>query len=269
MAHAIWSGTINFGLVSIPVTLHTAVRPKELRFHFLHDADHGRLNNVRICSSCGKRVEWEHVVRGFEYERNKYVVLTEEDFKSVDVEATQSIDIMEFVDSQEIDPMFFETPYYLVPEKKGRHAYALLRDVLGKGTKVGVARVVLRTREHLAAVRPRGDALVLELMHFADELVGQEDFDLPRAEKASPAEIKSATMLVEAMTAKFDPTAFKDRYREELMRLIEARARGKRVKARAGKPRQPTNVIDLQDVLQQSLAETRKRRKAPGRKHVA
>lgn len=266
MAHAIWSGTINFGLVTIPIQLFTAIRPNELRFHFLHESDHGRLNNVRVCAACGKPVEWDHVVRGFEYEKGKYVVLKDEDFKRADVEATQSIDIMEFVESSEIDPMFFDTPYYLVPEKKGRHAYALLRDVLGKGTKVGIARVVIRTREHLAAVRPRGNALVLELMHFADELVGQDGFDLPaKTEKASAGEVKSATMLIEAMAARFDPAAFKDTYREELTTLIEARSRGEQVATPAAKPRRATNVIDLRDVLEKSVAQTQKRRPAASR----
>lgn len=271
MAHAIWSGTINFGLVTIPIQLFTAIRSNELRFHFLHDHDGGRLSNVRVCDACGKPVEWEHVVRGFEYEKGRHVVLSDDDFKRVDVEATQSIDILEFVESSEIDPMFFETPYYLVPEKKGRHAYALLRDVLGKGTKVGIARVVIRTREHLAAVRPRDNALLLELMHFADELASQAEFDFPaKAEKASAGEVKSATMLIDAMTAKFDPAAFKDKYREELMALIEARAHGQQVKTRSAKPRRPTNVIDLRDMLDESVAQTRKqRRKAPKRTRVA
>ncbi|TAM57680.1 Ku protein [bacterium] len=263
MARAIWSGTVNFGLVTIPIQLFTAVRPNELRFHFLHDRDGGRLSTVRVCDICGKNVAWENVVRGFEYEKGKHVVLTDEDFKRVDVEATQSIDITEFVETSEIDPMLFDTPYYLVPEKKGRHAYALLRDVLAKGTKVGIARVVLRTREHLAAVRPHGNALILELMHFADELVGQEGLDLPaKSEKASAGEVKSATMLIDAMAATFDFAAFKDTYREELTALIEARARGQTVEARTAKPRPATNVIDLREVLDESLAQTRKSRPA-------
>src|ERR1700736_3467372 len=198
MAHAIWTGSINFGLVTIPVKLYTAVRGNELHFNFLHGKDKGRINNIRVCSVCGKKVDWNDLVRGYEYEKGEYVLLTDEDFKSVNPEATQSVDIVEFVDQKEIDPMFYDTPYYLEPEKKGRHAYALLREALAKSGKVGIARVVIRTREHLAALRPQGEALVLEIMHYADEIVSPESFDLPaKREKTPPTEVKAAMMLLD------------------------------------------------------------------------
>ena len=172
MAYAIWSGSINFGLVAIPVKPFTAVRESgDIRFHFLHDADYGRIKNERACSEDNKPVPWEHIVRGYEYEKGQYVVITDEDLKKANVEATQSVDIVEFVELSEIDPMFFDKPYYLEPQKNGRHAYALLREALRRSGRVGIARVVIRSREHLAALRPDGDALVLDLMHWHSEIV--------------------------------------------------------------------------------------------------
>jgi len=179
MAHAIWNGTINFGLVTIPVKLFTAVRENELHFNQLHSKDKGRIRYQRVCDTCGKEVPWEDIAKGYEYEKGDYVILSDEDLKAANVEATQSIDIAQFVDLDEIDPKFFEKPYYLEPEKKGRHAYALLRDALAKAGKVGIARVVIRSREHLAALKPNGDALLLEIMHFADELVDVDDLNIP------------------------------------------------------------------------------------------
>src|SRR5579864_6033605 len=213
MAHAIWTGSINFGLVTIPVKLYSAIRSSgELHFNFLHDKDKGRIKNERVCEH-GHKVGWDDIVRGYEYEKGQYVVLTDEDFKKVNVEATQSVDIVEFVDQKEIDPMLYDTPYYLEPEKKGRHAYALLREALKKSGKVGIARVVIRTREHLAALRPQGYALVLETMHYADEIVPAEQFDLPPAkEKTPPTEMKAALMLIDTMAEKFDAQSFHDKY---------------------------------------------------------
>src|SRR5579864_1224617 len=213
MAHALWTGSINFGLVNIPVKLFNAVRGNELSFHFLHKKDKGRINNVRTCSECNKKIPWDEIERGYEIEKGQYVVLTDEDFKRVNVEATQSVDIVQFVDQKEINPMLYDTPYYLEPEKKGRHAYALLREALKKSGKVGIARVVIRTREHLAALRPQGYALVLETMHYADEIVPAEQFDLPPAkEKTPPTEMKAALMLIDTMAEKFDAQSFHDKY---------------------------------------------------------
>lgn len=260
MAHAIWSGSINFGLVNIPVKLFTAVRGNELHFNYLHKTDKARVNNIRVCSEDGKKLAWDDIVRGFEYEKGQYVILTDEDFKQVNVEATQSVDIVQFVDQKEINPMLYDTPYYLEPEKKGRHAYALLREALAKSGKVGIARVVIRTREHLAALRPQGEALVLEIMHYADEIVSPESFDLPaKREKTPPTEMKAAMMLIDTMVDKFDPESFRDKYKEELMTMIKARSEGKTLPKGKAKPKAPTNVVDLMDVLQRSLKEKRAR----------
>src|SRR5665213_1704914 len=181
MAHAIWSGAINFGLVTIPVKLYTAVRTNDLRFNFLHKKDDGRIYNERHCSVCGEKVEYADLVRGYEYEKGHYVTIGDDDLRAVRPEATQSVQIVEFVELDQINPMYFDTPYYLEPEKKGRHAYALLRDALIDSGRVAIARVVIRSREHIAAVKPNGEALVLELMHFADELVEKPEIHRPAA----------------------------------------------------------------------------------------
>src|SRR5579864_6421034 len=253
MAHALWTGSINFGLVNIPVKLFNAVRGNELSFHFLHKKDQGRITNVRTCSECGKKVPWDEIERGYEIEKGQHVILTDEDFKRVNVEATQSVDIVQFVDAKEINPMLYDTPYYLEPEKKGRHAYALLREALKKSGKVGIANVVIRTREHVAALRPYEEALVLEIMHYADEVVDPSSFEFPPAKEKRPEnEMKAALMLIDTMVDKFDPAAFRDRYRDQVMEMIEARAHGKALPKSKAKAPQATNVVNLMDVLQKS-----------------
>jgi DNA end-binding protein Ku len=255
MAHAIWSGTINFGLVTIPVKLFTAVRETGgVSFNYLHKDDSGRIKYERVCSECGKKVPWNDIVKGYEYEKGNYVLVTDEDLKKANVEATQTVEIVQFCDLSEIDPIYFDKPYYLEPEKKGRHAYALLREALESSGKVGIARVVIRSREHLAALKPLGDALVVEMMHWPDEIVDRGQLDFPPAKKDMPAaEMKAAAMLIETMTAKFEPDQFHDRYREDVMELIEKRAEGKPVRAKGKAPR--ANVLDLVSVLKRSLEE--------------
>ena len=261
-AHAIWSGAINFGLVTIPVKLYTAVRTNDLRFNFLHKKDDGRIFNERHCSVCDEKVEYADLVRGYEYEKGRYVTVTDDDLKAVRPEATQSVQIVEFVELDQINPMFFDTPYYLEPEKKGRHAYALLRDALIEAKKVAIASVVIRSREHLAAVKPNGEALVLELMHFSDEMVAQGNFDLPALnEKVADAEKKVAKMLIDTMsTDVFDPEKFHDKYREDVLAMIEARANGESVEAPEIHRPAATNVVNLMDVLQRSLEQSKARR---------
>jgi DNA end-binding protein Ku len=262
VAHAIWSGAINFGLVTIPVKLYTAVRTNDLRFNFLHKKDDGRIYNERHCTVCGEKVEYDELVRGYEYEKGRYVTVTDDDLKAVRPEATQSVQIVEFVDLEQINPMFFDTPYYLEPEKKGRHAYALLRDALKDSGKVAIARVVIRSREHLAAVKPNGEALVLELMHFVDELVDQKSFDFPAlSEHVADAEKKVAKMLIDTMSAEtFDPSQFHDKYREDVLAMIEARANGEEVEQPEVHRPAATNVVNLMDVLQRSLEQSKGRR---------
>lgn len=267
MARAIWSGAIQFGLVTIPVKLFPATRPKSLQFHLLHEKDMGRVHNERVCDVCGKKVEWGELVRGYEYEKDAYVPVTDEELKRANVEATQSVDIVSFVSMNEIEPVYFDATYYLEPEKRGRQAYALLREAMRKSELAGVARVVLRTKEHLAALTPEGNALVLSLLHWPDEIVPASTLDLPDAptSKVPAAQMKSAMMLIDAMTTKFDASEFHDRYREQVLALIETRAEGGELpespKGRAPK----ATVIDLADVLQRSL-DAAKKKPRPGPK---
>ena len=267
MAHAIWSGAINFGLVTIPVKLFTAVRTNDLRFNFLHKKDEGRIYNERHCSVCGEKVEYADLVRGYEYEKGHYVTIGDDDLKAVRPEATQSVQIVEFVELDQINPMYFDTPYYLEPEKKGRHAYALLRDALIDSGRVAIARVVIRSREHIAAVKPNGEALVLELMHFADELVEQKAFDFPALnEKVADAEKKIAKLLIDTMSVdEFKPDEFHDKYKEDVLAMIEARANGEEIEKPEIHRPAATNVVNLMDVLQRSLEQSKARRKKGGR----
>lgn len=269
MAHAIWSGSINFGLVTIPVKLFTAVRANELSFNMLHKKDEGRIKYERVCSVDGKPVPWDEIVKGYEYEKGEYVILTDEDFKKVNPEATQSVDILEFVELDKINPMFFDKPYYLEPTKQGRHAYALLREALAKANKVAIARVVIRTKETIAAVKPNGEALVLELMHWADELVEQSDLDFPGDITLPDGEMKMAKMLIDSMSVdEFEPDKFTNRYHDELLAMIEARAAGKELPAPKKAPAR-AKVVNLMDVLQQSLEESKKQRAAHAPKRAA
>ena len=267
MAHAIWSGAINFGLVTIPVRLFTAVRgrTRDLSFNFIHKKDGARIRYRTFCEREEKEVPRSEIVRGYEYEKGEWVTFTDDELKQLDAENTQSVDIVQFCDLEEIDPMFFDVPYYLEPDKKGRHAYALLRDALRDANKVGIAKVVLRNREHLAAVKPNGNALVLELMHYKDELVEQSDFEFPPLKAEIPAsEMKVAKMLIDTMTAEFEPEKFDDTYRERLLGLIEARAKGKAIPQGRAKAPAATNVVNLMDVLQRSIEQSKKGRPASG-----
>ncbi len=269
MAHAIWSGAINFGLVTIPVKLQTAIRSSDLRFNFLHKTDEGRINNVRRCSLDGEEVGFADLVRGYEYEKGRYVIVSDEDFARVNPEATQSVDILQFVELTEIDPMYFDKPYYLEPEKRGRHAYALLREALKASGKVGIAKVVIRSREHLAALKPSGEALVLELMHFADEIVDVASLELPAAETPAENEMKVAQMLINTMTQAFDPAQFRDTFREQMLAMIEARAAGKETPVEDAPAPRRDNVVNLMDVLQKSLEASQQKGGAPAAKRSA
>jgi DNA end-binding protein Ku len=270
VAHAIWSGSINFGLVTIPVKLYSATRAAaQIHFHFLHAEDEGRIHNERVCDVCGKKVAWGDLVRGYEYEKGQHVVVSDEELKKANVEATQSVQIVEFVSLSDIDPIYFDTPYYLEPDRKGRHAYALLREALRQAKKVGVARVVLRSREHLAVLRPERRALLVELMHWQDEIVEPGSFDLPEEKENVPAaEMKAAQMLIDAMTTRFDPSEFRDTYRERVQELIEARVAGKPA-PKAARAKQPTEVRNLMDVLAKSLDQARADGGAPRAKPPA
>jgi len=258
----IWTGSISFGLINIPVALFPAAARDELKFRLLRATDLSPVNYQRIAESDGKEVPWDQIVKGYEYEKGKFVVLKEDDFKRVDVEATQTVDIMDFVMLSEINPMFFYKPYYVKPGKGGGKAYALLRATLRQEDKVAIAKVVIKTRQYLAAVKTQGEALLLELMHFADELVEPSALDFPKFPELNKNELSMAKMLVGQMTAKWDPQKYKDEYKTALLNVIEKKIESGGHEAQASKKtaKRATNVVDLADVLRRSLQETASRK---------
>jgi len=260
---AIWKGSISFGLVNIPIALYPATRREDLKFRLLRESDHSPVNYKRVAEKDGKEVPWEQIVKGYEYEKGKFVILGEKDFQRVDLEATQTVDIQDFVDLDEIDPMFFYKPYYLEPQKGGDKAYVLLREALADGKKVGIAKVIIKTRQYLAGVKAMKHALVLELMHFADELSAAEKLNLPKKAAAGKRETEMASALVQSMTSKWDPEKYHDDYREALLEVIEEKveAGGKEIEDKPKEKRASTKVIDLVAVLQESLAQSQSGKK--------
>jgi DNA end-binding protein Ku len=269
---AIWKGSISFGLVNIPVGLYSATRPsQEIKFRMLRKGDHSPIRYKRVAEEDGKEVAWEDIVKGYEYEKGEYVILEDDDFDRVNITSNQTVDIREFVDLSDIDPMFFDKPYFLAPEKGGDKAYVLLREALKKSGKVGIAKVVIKTREHLAAVKPHDGALVLELMHFAEELADPKDLKVPENKTVSAKELGMAESLIKSMADEWDPKKYTDEYREGLMKVIEEKidAGGKSLPAPKTK-KKATKVVDLVEVLQRSLEEHQtKRGKSSGRKKKA
>ena len=264
---AIWKGSISFGLVNIPIALYPATRREELKFRLLRASDHSPVNYKRVAQKDGKEVPWDQIVKGYEYEKGKFVVLNEKDFQRVDLEATQTVDIQDFVDIDDIDPMYFYKPYYLEPQKGGDKAYVLLREALADGKKVGIAKVVIKTRQYLAGVKALKNALVLELMHFAEELAEVEKLNVPKAKEPGKKEMDMARALVNSMTSKWNPQKYHDDYREALMEVIEEKVEsgGKEIEEKPKKAPAPTKVIDLVAVLQQSLNKAHGAKKSAAR----
>lgn len=259
---AIWKGSISFGLVSIPIALFPATRTEELKFRLLRARDLSPVNYKRVAEADGKEVPWDQIVKGYEYEKGRFVVIKDEDFKRVDIEATQTVNILSFVEQSGVNPVFFHKPYYMEPQKGGDRAYVLLRDALRASGKIGIAKVVIKTRQHLAAVKPQGDGLILELMHYASELRDVDEFKQPREAKIGRKESDMAKALVASMSEEWNPNAFKDDYREALEELIEDKiAHPEKAPPKAKPRKQPSNVIDLVSVLEQSLKGARHPRK--------
>jgi DNA end-binding protein Ku len=255
---AIWKGSISFGLVNIPIALYPATRREDLTFRLLRAKDLSPVNYKRVAEADGKEVPWDEIVKGYEYEKGKYVVLKDEDFQRVDLEATQTVDIQDFVDEEEIDPMFFYKPYYLEPQKGGDKAYVLLRDALADSKKVGIAKVVIKTRQYLAGVKAEDGVLVLELMHFAEELAEADKLRVPKKTEPGKRETNMAKALIDSMSSKWNPEKYRDDYREALMEVIERKveAGGREIEEKPKKAPKPTKVIDLVSVLQKSLEQT-------------
>src|SRR2546429_3019570 len=267
---AIWKGSISFGLVNIPIALYPATRREELKFRLLRESDLSPVNYKRVAEKDGREVPWDEIVKGYEYEKGKFVVLNEKDFQRVDLEATQTVDIEDFVDLDEIDPMYFYKPYYLEPQKGGDKAYSLLREALADGKKVGIAKVVIKTRQYLAGVKALKHALVLELMHFAEELADPEKLHVPKKVEVGKREEEMAKALVDSMTSKWNPEKYRDDYREALMEVIEEKVEsgGEEIEEKPKPKKESTKVIDLVAVLQESLAKAqglKKKKHAPKR----
>ncbi|MFN2419979.1 MAG: Ku protein [Gemmatimonadota bacterium] len=274
MAQSIWKGSLRFGLVNIPVAVYPAEERDELSFTLLDRRDFSPVGYQRINKSTGEEVAWDDIVKGYEYEDEEYVVLGDEDFKRANPEATQTVDIVGFVDVADIDPMYFDRPYYLAPTKGGEKGYAILREALAESGKAGIAKVVLRTREHLAAVIPGGRALVLELLRFDHELRAADALDLPGQDleklKVSKREIEMAEKLIEGMVEEWDPSQYKDEYREDLIARIDEKIKKGETEeipepeeeaAEAAEPQ----VIDIMDLLKRSLETTGGKRKSPAK----
>ena len=264
---AIWKGSVNFGLVSIPVELRSAVREDHISFRLLHAEDMSPVKYERVCQADGEPVPWNEIVKGYEYEKGKFVIVTDDDFKAAALESSRTIDILDFVQQDEVDPRFFETPYYLVPSRGGEKAYALLREALRKCGSIGIGKITLRQAQHLAGLKVVGDALVLELMRFANELVDDKEFTFPPASNVREQELQMAEQLIANLAEPFDPAKYTDDYRANLMRIIKAKLKGKKPRLEEQEPEPAeSQVIDLMARLRESLEGTAPRKPRGGKK---
>ncbi len=254
---AIWKGHISFALVTIPISLFSATKRNELSFHYLHKKDMSPVSYKRFCDSEDREVPWDEITRGYEYEKGQYIEITDEDIERADVELSRTIQIMEFVNESEIDPVYFDKPYYLEPQKGGERAYALMRDALAQSKRVGIAKVVMKTKEHLAAVKTVGDMMTLQTMRFAHEIQDMNELNLPKAE-VSQKEMDLANTLIDSMTDKFDPSKYKDNYYEKVMEVVQNKIAGVAPQLPAAAAKAPGKVVDLMEILKMSLNKTRK-----------
>jgi len=250
---AIWKGSLAFGLVNIPVELRTAVRADHISFRLLHQEDLSPVKYERVCSADGETVPWDDIVKGYEYEKGKFIVMTDEDFKAAAIEGSKSIEILDFVKEEEIDPRYFETPYYLVPAKNAEKAYALLREGIRSTGSVGIGKIIMRQNQHLAGIKVVGDALVLEIMRFSNELVKASDYNFPSRKEVRPQELKMAEQLIGNLAEPFDPARYTDDYRSNLMKIIRAKMKGKTAKLPEREETPDTGVLDLMSKLRASL----------------
>lgn len=268
MSRSIWNGTIGFGLVQIPVSLHAAEDHESFEMHMLDRRDMSPIGFERINKKTGKTVAWKDIVKGYEAKKGKYVILNDSDFQQANVEATRQMDITDFVEFTEIDPRYFDRPYYLAPQKAGKKAYALLREALHRTGKAGLGKIVIRTKQHLAAVVAHDKMLLLLLLRFADELRDESDLELPPQTSSgfSAKELAMAEKLVEGMVTKFDPKKYEDDYHKDLMKLIQRKVKAGEVnvvsESAEPKPERPkeAKVIDLAALLAQSVASGGKKK---------
>ena len=259
MARSMWSGSISFGLVNVPVKLYSAVSQKEVHFNMLHEKDGGRIKQKRVCSKDGEEVPWDEIAKGYQISPQKFVMVTKEELEAFDPKATRTIEIMDFVELEEIDPIFYETTYYLAPDRGAGKPYSLLMKAMKKTKKVAIAKVVLRTRQYVCALRPMGDALTMSTMLYADEIVPAKDIAPLQEIDANPTEreLTMAVQLVEALAAKFDPSKYHDEHREKVLELLKRKAEGEEIIGAEPEEETGGKVVNLIDALQASL-EARK-----------
>jgi DNA end-binding protein Ku len=257
---SIWKGSLAFGLVSIPVEVRSAVQGDHISFRMLHEEDLSPIKYERVCAADGEPVPWNEIVKGYEYAKGKYVIMTDDDFKAAAMESSKTLEIVDFVKQEEIDPRFFETPYFLVPSKGGEKAYALLREAIRRTGAVGIGKIIMRQKQHLAGIKVVGDALVLEIMRFSNELIDTDSLSFPSAEAVRPQELQMAEQLVMSLAEPFDGSKYTDDYRANLMRVIHAKMKGKKIEAppESEEPRD-TQVIDLMARLRESLDQGKQR----------
>jgi DNA end-binding protein Ku len=275
----IWRGSVSFGLVAIPVQMHTAVREHRPKFRLLHAKDKAPIKYERVCQRDGKPVAWEDLVKGFEYERGRYVVLTKEDFKAAALDKDRRVQVSDFVPSDAIDDRYFDQPYYLLPDKGGEHAYAVFQQALAESGRVGIGKVVLREKQHLVAIESIEERLVLTMMRFADEVVEAPDAAGVAKTKVPSRELKLATDLIEALASDWEPEKYTDDYQKNLQEVIKAKLKGETVVLEDEEPRMGTQVVDLAERLRRSLeaagpkkakaAKAAKRKAKSGRKRAA
>jgi DNA end-binding protein Ku len=257
---AIWSGSLSFGLVNIPINLYSAAEERTLSFKLIDKHGNCPISYVRVCRSNHKEVPYADIVKGYEYQKGDYVILDEADFKKASPKKTALIDIVQFSDQADIDPIFFEKPYYIEPDKKAIKAYALLRDALHKTKKVAIAKFVLREKEHIAAIKPEGDILVLNQLRYSDEIKKDVDINVPKSDAYGEQELAVAVTLIKQLDKKFDPKKFRDTYTEELREIIKAKAKGKTVPISKEKaPAETSDMRDLMKLLKQSLEKEKVR----------
>jgi DNA end-binding protein Ku len=260
MPRAIWTGSISFGLLNVPVKLYSAVSRKNVSFRELRQSDGSRIRHKRIAEADGKEVSYEDIVKGYEISPEQYVIITKDELEEIDPKKTRSIEIQDFVDLDQIDPIYFDHPYYLGPDKGAERAYALLTKAMNEQKKVAVARFVLRNKENLAAIRPMGDVLTMATMRFADEVVSSEEIsEILGEETEAPRkqEVDMAKQLIDSLTSEFEPESYRDEYREQLLALIERKAKGEEIVETEAEAPKPTKAPDLMAALEESLAAVR------------
>jgi DNA end-binding protein Ku len=263
---SLWKGALTFGLVNIPVRLYSAVEEKSLRFHLLHEEDGGRIKYQRTCAKCGKEVTWDDIVKGYEYSKEQYVTFDQDELSALDVDSIKAIDVVTFVPLEAIDPVYFNKTYYMAPEASGLKAYRLLQEALEAEGQVGIAKIALREKEHLATIRLKDDVFVLETMHWPDEIRAPEFEELGKKVDVRDAEVKMARQLIQQLSGDFHPEEFSDDYRVRLEELVEQKIEGQEIVVAAAPEEEPTKVVDLMEALKASVADAKAKKDKSGDK---